>query len=141
MASIKASIPNQVQLDLSLFPKNDLGTPEAWASSIVSALNKFTAQTVTYLQVQASPKGTRTLQFSTGSTVAASFPITLTLTTLPTEIRVAQVVRGTQDIATPITIQWQFVNNASNNATRQVQITGITGLAASTQYEILLVLE
>lgn len=130
------SPPKQFQIDLSLFPKD-----AAWAKPMVDALNQFAQQTVAFAQALNPPPSAitfKTINFLTDATVSSSFPLDFPVDTAPKEVRVALINLGTQDISKPITPQWTIVNTTSKTF---VRITGITGLASNTRYQMQLALQ
>lgn len=118
--------PKPVRLMLAQFPK------EPWAKSLVDAFNQLALQTTQALTTVAPTL--KTLTFTTGATVADSFPIDVKVEAPVTSARVAMVLSGTPSGA--VTVQAKPLSGG-----KLLRVSLITGLAANTAYSIRLALE
>ena len=106
-----------------------------WHPRFLQTLNQFIVETVRSLvELQASGPSYRTLNISTGATVALSFPIVFPnpLNRTPQDVHVAKVSLVTGDVLGPVTCLW------SHTSLGQIQIDDVTNLDASSQYEVTL---
>ncbi len=117
--------PKPVRLSLGRFPK------EPWAKDLVDAFNQLALQTTQALTMTAP--ALKTLKFTTGATVADSFPIDVPVTSPPSTWS-AMVLSGVPSGA--VTVQ-----AAPLSGGKLLRVSLITGLAADTAYSIRLVLE
>lgn len=122
MADLK--LPRQIALVLSLFPQ------EGWAGALVNALNQFSLEVVQAFRF-AVPQY-KTLTFSTGATVADSFPIDFPVDAFPSDVWIAGVPSGDQAGTSAITVKWLPV--VANSLV--VRVSLITGLSANSTYAI-----
>lgn len=117
--------PKEVRLSLSDFPA------QPWAKKLVDAFNQFSLETTKAL-VATSAKY-KTLDISTGTTVADSFPIDVPVSFIVTDVRVAMVLSGTPSGAVTVTASML-------SGGKLLRVSSITGLAASSKYSIRLAL-
>ena len=117
--------PKQLQLLAAVFPK------EKWAEDLVKGLNQFALETTKALTVAAPVY--KVLTFTTGVTVANSFPIDFPVEDIVNECRVAMVLKGVPSGAVSVVAQML-------SGGKKLRVSTITGLAASTAYSIRLAL-
>lgn len=118
-----ADLPKPQQLDLGRFPR------EPWAQVLVSAFNQLALQVLQALNI-AAPKY-KTLDFTTGPDVTASFPLDIPVEAFPLDVRVAGVISGDAGFEA-VTPKWSNISTPG----RCVRIRYITGLSANTTYSI-----
>lgn len=116
-------LPRQIALVLEAFPK------EAWAAGLVNLLNQFSLEVVQAFRV-AQPIY-KTLSFTTGASVADSFPIDFPVESTPNDVWVAQV----GDAGTgSVTVKWAPI--VGNNLQLSVRVLMVTGLSSNTSYSV-----
>lgn len=117
--------PKQLQLNPEDFPK------ESWARALVKGLNQFALETTRAL-TRAAP-AYKVLTFTTGASVAASFPIDFPVESIVNDCRVALILEGTPAGAVSVTA-------AMLSGAKRLRVSYIYGLATSTRYSIRLAL-
>lgn len=122
--------PKQIQLVKEAFPN------EPWAKMLVDAFNQLSAQVTQAASV--ATKETKSLKFTTGASVATSFPLDIPVERIPTDVRVSQVIGAVGSGANAA--QWAVLARNSKGVI-VVRISLITGLLPSTKYEVRLTLE
>ncbi len=116
-------LPRQIALVLASFPAGN------WAAELVNAVNQFSLEVVQAFRF-AVPQY-KTLTFTTGTTVADSFPIDFPVESTPVDVWVAN--SGESDVYA-VTVKWAPI--VANGNQLAVRVNLLTGLASASTYSI-----
>ncbi len=127
-----AKTPDYTQLSVSNLPDE----ARTWAKDWVLSLNKFLAQTVAALKAIPSAPAVKELSVLTGSAVADSFPIDFPnpIGESPNSVVLAYISTPGSSVTSAVMVHWTML------AGDIIRISLVTGLSASTQYTIRLVI-